>query len=90
MGTLIDRSASDDNQYKFLFLIGRQKYPSANIYDYYATEKGSEGNGSLKFDLPQLTKELYTGDKLVITQLGKEYEVDIDKSLSMEYNPFIY
>jgi hypothetical protein len=88
MGTLIDHTAQNTDPYKFLFLIGRQKYIGSNIFDYYVTEKGSEGNGTLKFDLPHLTRELFPGDKIMIHQLNKEYTVTIDKSLGYEYNPY--
>ena len=71
-----------------MFLIGRQKYRGSNVYDYYVTEKGSEGNGALKFDLPNVRKELYSGDKIKVEQLDKEYEVIIDKNIEFEYNPY--
>jgi len=90
MGTLLDKTADNNDSYRFLFLIGRQKYPGADIYDYYATEKGSEGNGALKFDLPHLRKELYTGDTVHIKQLNKDYEITVDRNLGFDYNPFMY
>ena len=90
MGTLIDKSAPNDDPYKFMFLIGRQKYSGADVYDYYVTEKGSDGNGALKFDLPNLRKEVYTGDKLKIDELNKEYDVTIDRNVGYEYTPFVY
>ena len=90
MGTLIDKSASNDDPYKFMFLIGRQKYSGSDVYEYYVTEKGSEGNGALKFDLPNLRKELYSGDKLKIDELNKEFDVTIDRNVGYEYTPFVY
>jgi len=89
MGTLVSKTTNKD-PYKFLFLMGRQKYPGSSHYDYYATEKGSEGNGTLKFDLPHLHKELYTGDKIKIHQLeDTEYEINVDRTVNYEYNPFM-
>lgn len=85
MGTLVNKDAPIDDPYRFLHLIGRQRYRSSDYYDYYATEKGSEGNGVLKFPINDRHKELYTGDTITISQLNATYEVHIDKNLEFEY-----
>jgi hypothetical protein len=88
MGYLIDDNASDD-KYKFLNLMGRQKYYNSNEYEYYIVS--TDRNENIKFDLgKKYRKELYSGDKVKVQQLNdKEYTVNIDKNLDYEYNPFI-
>jgi hypothetical protein len=86
-GTLIDHKADNSDPYKFLFLIGRQKYPSSDWYDYYVTETNSDGR--LKFDVHHTHKELFSGDKITIPELNKTYECHIDHNFNYEYNPYI-
>jgi len=88
MGYLIDDNATDD-KYKFLNLMGRQKYYNSNEYEYYIVS--TDRNENIKFDLgKKYRKELYSGDKVKVPQLNdKEYTVNIDKNLDYEYNPFI-
>lgn len=88
LGLLIDDSAENTDQYKFMSLMGRQKYPGSNFYDYYVTE--NKQDSPLKFDLPNLHKELYTDDTVVVSELGKTYKVKIDRNLGFDYYPFIY
>jgi hypothetical protein len=89
VGTLIDKNADNNDPYKFMFLIGRQKYPGSDYYDYYVTEKNNAGGGTLKFDISKnIRRELFTGDKVNIEHLNKDYEVIADKNLGLEYNPF--
>ena len=73
VGTLINNAADNNDKYKFLFLMGRQKYPGADYYDYYAVEKDSHGPGILKFNIPNLRKEVYTGDTITISELNTDY-----------------
>ena len=88
IGTLIDPDAVNTDPYKFLILIGRQKYPGSTQYDYFITE--NKQDSALKFDLPNLHKELYTDDEITVDELSKVYKVKIDRSLGFEYNPFAY
>jgi len=88
MGYLIDESASNDDKYKILNLIGRQKFYNSNIYQYYVVSNDRDNN--IKFDLGKKYKnELNTGDKVKIHQLNKDYVVHIDKDLDYEYNPYV-
>lgn len=89
VGMLVDSTANNTDPYKFLLLIGRQKYRGSDWYEYYAIEKNMS-EGSLKFDLEHIRRELMTGDTVTIKQLNKTYEVHIDRSLGHEYYPFIY
>ena len=88
MGLLIDKEAANDDPYKFMVLMGRQKYPRSSVYEYYVTE--NKNDSALKFDLPSVQKELMSDDTLEITDLGKTYTTKIDKNLTFEYNPFSY
>lgn len=86
-GTLIDHKADNSDPYKFMFLMGRQKYPGSDWYEYYVTETNSDGR--LKFDVHHRHKEIFSGDKITIPELNKTYEAKIDKTFSYEYNPYI-
>lgn len=88
IGLLIDSEADNSDKYKFLVLVGRQKYPGSTQYDYFATDNNQDS--VLKFDLPHLHKELYTDDDVTINELNKTYKAKIDRSLGFEYNPFMY
>jgi hypothetical protein len=87
MGLLIDKSAPNDDRYKILLLMGRNKHPNSTVYDYYAVE--NDKNSSLKFDIDK-TRELQSDDKVKINELGKIYTVIIDKILGYEYDPYFY
>lgn len=88
MGYLIDESSSNDDKYKILNLMGRQKYYNSNIYQYYVVSSNRDDN--IKFDLgKKYRNELYTGDKVRIHQLNKDYVVHIDKNLDFDYNPYV-
>ena len=87
MGTLIDKDAQNKDQYKFMILVGRQKYPGSNYYDYYITENTTDS--PLKFDLEKIHKEFMTDDEIYVKELNKKYTVKIDRNLGFDYNPFI-
>jgi hypothetical protein len=88
MGYLIDESASNDDKYKILNLMGRQKYYNSNKYQYYVVSINRDDN--IKFDLgKKYRNELFTGDIVKVHQLNKEYKVHIDKNLDYEYNPYV-
>ena len=87
MGLLVNSEAVNNDKFKFLLLIGRQKYPGSNFYDYYVTD-GSE-HPTLKFDLPNLHKEVNSDDKIKIDELNTTYTVKMDRNLGYEYNPYI-
>lgn len=88
IGLLIDQDADNSDKFKFMILVGRQKYPGSTQYDYFVTDNNQDS--VLKFDLPDLHKELYTDDEITIRELNKKYKVKIDRSLGFEYNPFMY
>lgn len=87
VGVLIDQDAENNDKYKFLLLMGRQKYVGSNYYDYYVTE--NDPGSALKFVLKDRNRELFTDDTVVISELNKTYVVKIDKTLGYEYYPYI-
>jgi hypothetical protein len=85
MGYLKNLSSTD---YKFLTLMGRQKYQGSTQYEYYVTS--TDKDSSIKFYLDNYKRELYDGDKVKISQLNnEEYDVIIDKNLDFEYIPYV-
>ena len=87
MGYLNNKNAQPGDPYKFLTLMGRQKYYNSNTYEYYVVSTNKDEN--IKFDIDN-KRELFTGDKVKVHQLNNtEYDAHIDKVLDYEYNPFI-
>jgi hypothetical protein len=86
VGILIDKSSNNNDRYKILLLMGRNKYSSSNVFDYYALE--NDKSSSLKFNIDK-TRELQTDDKVAINELGKVYTVVTDKMLEYDYDPYI-
>jgi hypothetical protein len=85
MGYLKNDTVTD---YKFLTLMGRQKYQGSTQYEYYVTSINRDD--SIKFYIDDIRKELYEGDKVTVKQLGNtEYDVFIDKNLDLDYNPLL-
>ena len=79
---------NDAADYKFLTLMGRQKYMGSTQYEYYVTSTNRDD--SIKFYIDNVKRELYDGDKVTIKQLGnQEYDVIIDKNLDLDYNPLL-
>lgn len=89
MGTLIDESADNTDPYKFMILMGRKKYPdSSSVYEYYVTDNNDKSY--LKFELPDISRELMGGETVEVKELNKTYKVIIDKVLDYEYNPYLF
>jgi len=88
MGYLNNKNAQPGDPYKFLTLMGRQKYYNSNTYEYYVVSTNKDEN--LKFDLEKNKREIFSGDTVKVPQLNNvEYEANIDKVLEYEYNPFV-
>lgn len=88
IGILVDPLAPNDDKYKFMILMGRLKYPGGNLYDYFVTE--NRHNSALKFDLPNLHRELLTDDDVIIPELEKTYKLKADRNLGFDYSSFMY
>ncbi len=88
MGMLDDPSGNPGDPYKFLTLMGRQKYYNSTQYEYYIVSTNRDEN--IKFDLDKYKRELFTDDTVTVPQLSnKTYHVTIDKNLDYEYSPYI-
>lgn len=85
MGMLTDETATTDYKYKFLLLIGREKY-RRGPFEYYAVPTVKDDN--IKFTIDN-TRELFSGDTITIEQLGRKYNVAIDKPMTLDYHPDI-
>jgi len=74
---------------RILKLYGREKYPRSILWEYYTII--SDGNDMIKIEINNKNnKELYTGDKIYIEELNKEYEVKMYSNDELKYNPNIY
>jgi hypothetical protein len=88
MGMLDDPSGNPGDPYKFLTLMGRQKYYNSTQYEYYVVSTNRDEN--IKFNLDRYKRELFTDDTVTVPQLdNKTYHVTIDKNLDYEYSPYI-
>ena len=88
MGMLDDPSGNPGDPYKFLTLMGRQKYYNSTQYEYYVVSTNRDEN--IKFNLDKNKRELFTDDTVTVPQLdNKTYHVTIDKNLDYEYSPYI-
>jgi hypothetical protein len=87
VGMLIDDSADNNDKYKFLLLIGRQRYYNSTQFDYYVTSNDDENK--LKFDIDRRT-ELLGGEHITIPQLSnRQYSVHVDKQLDYVYDNYV-
>lgn len=84
MGLLIDEHATDEKN-KVLRLFGRQKYPRSNEYQYYTMI--NMGHDQIKVHIPK-KRELYDHDTVTVDELGKTFEVKLNKDDDMRYVPF--
>ncbi len=86
IGTLIGQDVSHDDKFKFLLLIGREKYPGRD-YEYYVTMPNN--HDKLKIYIDTKGKEIHDGDIVVIPELqGYKYLFKEDKDLSPRYDPY--
>lgn len=88
IGTLVAEGVSANDKYKFMLLMGRQKYPRGNDYEYYASSADSEQN--LKFYICTKGKEIHDEDIVRISELeGYLYRFREDQDLSPRYDPYL-
>jgi hypothetical protein len=88
MGYLNNKNAQAGDPYKFLTLMGRQKYYNSTQYEYYIVSTNRDEN--IKFEIDK-KRELYSGDTVKVPELNDtEYEVNIDKNLDYDYSPYIF
>jgi hypothetical protein len=86
IGTLVAQGVAANDKFKFLILMGRQKYPCRE-YEYYATSSNVEHR--LKFYIHTKGKEIYDDDIVTIRELeGYTFKFKEDPDLSPRYDPY--
>lgn len=87
IGTLIAQGSSHNDKYKFMNLLGREKYPGRD-YEYYCTTVDHESK--LKIYIETKGKEIRDGDAVQVPELaGYNYIFKEDKDMSPLYDPYI-
>lgn len=86
VGTLIAQDVPATDKYKFLLLMGRQKW-SGGEYEYYAISP--DRDQKLKFFVHSKNKEITNGDTVKLHELdGYTFIFKEDKDLSPLYDPY--
>jgi hypothetical protein len=87
IGTLIAQGVAAGDRYKFLNMMGRQKYNNRD-YEYYATSTAADQR--IKFYIETKGKEINDGDIVTLHELdGYTYRFKEDPDLSPRYDPYI-
>lgn len=87
IGTLTAQGVGANDKYKFLNLIGRERYPNRD-FEYYATSTNMDQN--VKFYIETKGKEITDGNIITVPGLdGYEYLFKEDPDLSPRYDPYI-
>jgi len=87
IGTLIAQGVSHNDKYKFMNILGREKYPGRD-YEYYCTSVDHESK--LKIYIETKGKEIRDGDSVQIPELaGYNYLFKEDKDLTPLYDPYV-
>jgi len=87
VGTLIATGVNAQDKYKFLNLMGREKYPGRD-YEYFATSV--DADTKVKFYIETRGREIVDDDRVTIHQLdGYEFRFKEDPDLSPRYDPYL-
>lgn len=86
VGMLIAEGVSSNDKYKFLIMMGRQKY-TGREFEYFATSSDSDKH--LKFYIETKGKEINDGDLIKLNELdGYTFKFKEDQDLSPRYDPY--
>jgi len=86
VGTLVAQGVASHDKYKFLILMGRQKYYCRD-FEYFATSANTEQR--LKFYIETKGKEINDDDIVTIKELeGYTFRFSEDKDLSPRYDQY--
>lgn len=86
VGMLIAEGVSSNDKYKFLIMMGRQKYVGRE-FEYFASSPDSDKH--LKFYIDTKGKEINDGDIVKLNELdGYEFKFKEDQDLSPRYDPY--
>ena len=87
VGTLIAEGVAMNDKYKFLIMMGRQKY-NCRDFEYFATSSNTEQR--LKFYIDTKGKEINDSDFVTIKELdGYTFKFSEDPDLSPRYDPYL-
>ena len=87
IGVLVAEGVAPNDKFKFLLLMGRQKYNNRD-YEYFATS--AESDQRLKFYIETRGKEINHDDIVKIPELeGYSYKFREDQDLSPKYDPYL-
>jgi hypothetical protein len=85
IGTLVAQGVNHNDKYKFLHMMGREKY-SGRDYEYFAISPNKDCK--MKFYFDTKGKEINDGDILTHRDLdGYTYKFNLDEDLSPKYDP---
>lgn len=86
IGTLVAQGVNHNDKYKFLHMMGREKYPGRD-YEYFAISPNTDCK--MKFYFDTKGKEINDGDILTHRDLdGYTYQFNLDEDLSPKYDPY--
>lgn len=86
IGTLVAQGVNHNDKYKFLHMMGREKYPGRD-YEYFAISPNTECK--MKFYFDTKGKEINDGDILTHRDLdGYTYQFNVDEDISPKYDPY--
>jgi len=87
VGTLVATGVNSQDKYKFLNLMGREKYPGRE-FEYFATSVDTDIK--VKFYIETRGREIVDEDRVTIHQLeGYEFRFKEDPDLSPRYDPYL-
>lgn len=87
IGVLVADKVSTNDKYKFLLLMGRQRWIGGD-YEYFATSPDADNR--IKFFICNKNKEISNGENVKIHELDEYvYTFREDKDLSPLYDPYI-
>ena len=87
VGTLIAQGVAANDKYKFMIMMGRQKY-NCRDFEYFATSSNTEQR--LKFYIETKGKEISDDDIVTIKELdGYTFRFSEDPDLSPRYDPYL-
>lgn len=87
MGIMVKTNGSRNDPNNILRLFGRQEFPGSTRYEYYTMV--NSGPDQIKIPIRTRGKEIYSGDNIVVTELGNTYNVRLYQYDAPRYYPDI-
>lgn len=86
-GVKLGTSGALYDQNRIIRLFGRQKYPSANTYEYYTAIKSGLESIKIPLKIRPRRRELYQDDVIYIRELDAKYKVNLFRFDEPRYYP---